>query len=268
MDIHARWARAEHTGSLNLSNMNLTTLPPLPENLRELRCSYNRLVALPVLPASLLLLECAHNELTSLPRLPSFLHTLLCYENRLGSLPVLPDSLLTLNCSGNEVTEITQLPPHLNWFACNDNRLTSVCWIPDSVQSLDLGSNQLKVLPNFPKNLFVLDVSHNLCSDFPAFAPSFGNSLLSVSAHNNPLNTQLSASVGAHGFRRGIPIYHAALRKAARLRAAGRNLVRLQYSLGDAEISHDCLCLVGSYLTGERGDLDRQMAGLRGFYEA
>jgi len=158
------------------------------------------------------------------------------------------------------LTEIRSLPPRLHWFSCHDNRLTKVCVLPDSIQSLHLGSNQLCVLPNLPTRLHMLDVSHNLLTVFPNVGT--GCSLLSVSVYGNPLDKGLEQILGTHGFRRGIPMYYEALRKAG-LCAAGRNLVRLEHSLGGTDMSADCVSMVGSYLTGERGNLAAQMFGLR-----
>jgi len=74
-------------------NNQLTSLPILPENLKELCCSNNQLTSLLALPQNLEKLNCNTNKLTSLPILPENLETLYCYKNQLTSLPNLPQNL-------------------------------------------------------------------------------------------------------------------------------------------------------------------------------
>ena len=72
-------------GILNLSQLGLTELPPLPDGLIELRCDQNHLISLPPLPEGLLVLRCSSNQLTILPELPFSLQELDCSSNRLTS---------------------------------------------------------------------------------------------------------------------------------------------------------------------------------------
>ncbi len=51
-------------GVLNVSNMGLTELPELPENLQDLNCINNQLTELPELPENLQKLSCSSNQLT------------------------------------------------------------------------------------------------------------------------------------------------------------------------------------------------------------
>ncbi len=55
--------------SLNLSNLRLTKLPSLPDNLLFLYCDNNQLTELPSLPNTLELLSCENNRLIKLPSL-------------------------------------------------------------------------------------------------------------------------------------------------------------------------------------------------------
>ena len=76
-------------GEVDLRRLGLTELPPLPEGITVLNCSWNQLTSLPELPSTLTMLYCAQNQLTSLPELPS-LDYLQCNNNQLTSLPTLP----------------------------------------------------------------------------------------------------------------------------------------------------------------------------------
>jgi len=67
--IHA-WT----SGPLDLSGLQLTSLPPIPPEVTELFCESNFLTSL-ALPAGLRVLNCNHNELTELgggPFQPAF----------------------------------------------------------------------------------------------------------------------------------------------------------------------------------------------------
>ena len=93
---------------LDLSRLELTALPELPEGLVELICYHNRLTKLPdKLPASLRYLNCSGNQLTRLPdNLPARLTVLYCSLNELTTLPeTLPRGLRTFACWGNRFPE-------------------------------------------------------------------------------------------------------------------------------------------------------------------
>jgi hypothetical protein len=124
MDLQARLAQAAITGTLNVSNMSLTSLPPLPANLRELNCSFNNLTSLPPLPEGLEYLDCAFNNLQSLPLLPSTLRTLKCSINEIRQLPDLPPALEELNVSVNKLTTLPFLPSSLSKLSVERNPLT------------------------------------------------------------------------------------------------------------------------------------------------
>jgi hypothetical protein len=85
------------TGStkLDLSNLNLTVLPELPDTLTRLYCENNQLTVLPELPDTLTYLKCENNQLTVLPELPDTLTYLSCRNNQ---LTVLPLKLLRNDC--------------------------------------------------------------------------------------------------------------------------------------------------------------------------
>ena len=106
------------------SDNNLTCLPPLPDDLRELWCSDNNLTCLPSLPDGLQELWCSDNNLTCLPSLPNSLQKLWCYNNKLTSLPHLPDSLQELGCYNNKLTSLPHLPDSLQELWSYNDTLT------------------------------------------------------------------------------------------------------------------------------------------------
>lgn len=95
---------------LSLSNLNLTTLPPIPEGVITLDINNNKLTELPKLPSTLRTLYCRDNELESLPELPNSLINLYCHKNYLEELPTLPTTLKALWCGDNNIRRLPKLP--------------------------------------------------------------------------------------------------------------------------------------------------------------
>jgi Leucine-rich repeat (LRR) protein len=117
-------AEGDVNKELDINGLNLTSLPPLPENLKILFCEANNLTELSDLPDTLIDLFCGDNKLSSLPStLPANLDTLACMNNELTSIPTLPKKLRGLSCSNNKLTRLPHLPMSLLYLDCDDNKL-------------------------------------------------------------------------------------------------------------------------------------------------
>jgi len=139
-----KWKDAKDTFSiLNLNNLGLTSLPPLPIHLKLLDCQLNNLTTLPQLPRGLLLLQCNNNKLKSLPALPPNLTDLDCSTNELEDLPELSEILYMINCSRNKLQSLPKLPESLTMLYCNTNKLQSLPTIPDNILELSCEGNNL-----------------------------------------------------------------------------------------------------------------------------
>ncbi len=112
----------DYKRTLDLSYLQLTQLPTLPDKLQYLLCDNNELTELPTLPTNLKLLYCDNNLLTSLPSLPINLEKLLCGNNPLTNLPSLPSTLVRLSC-----------------FNCNINFLK----LPDALEVLNITIDEI-----------------------------------------------------------------------------------------------------------------------------
>ena len=64
---------------------------------------------------------CSDNQLSSLPKLPNSLKELYCEDNQLTSLQELPNSLQTLYCGDNQLTSLLELPNSLQVLSCGNN---------------------------------------------------------------------------------------------------------------------------------------------------
>ncbi|EHJ0651531.1 type III secretion system effector E3 ubiquitin transferase SspH1 [Salmonella enterica subsp. enterica serovar Typhimurium] len=120
---------------LNVGASGLTTLPDrLPPHITTLVIPDNNLTSLPELPEGLRELEVSGNlQLTSLPSLPQGLQKLWAYNNWLASLPTLPPGLGDLAVSNNQLTSLPEMPPGLQELDVSHNQLTR---LPQSLTGL------------------------------------------------------------------------------------------------------------------------------------
>lgn len=107
---------ADNVTTLNLSFLDITSMPPLPEHILALHCRNTNLTVLPYLPEGLVVLYCYNTPLTSLPTLPDTLMNLNCSHTRITSLPKLPKHLMTLWCNNTLLTTVPELPVTIGYF--------------------------------------------------------------------------------------------------------------------------------------------------------
>jgi hypothetical protein len=142
LEAAARIRTSLDTGLLDVTNLHLSELPPLPADLIGLCCSGNPLQRLPVLPSSLRELRISDCPIGALPTLPRELRLLQAARCGLTSLPTRwPDALATLDLRQNQITLAEVLPtaPNLD---------------------CDLSDNWLHALPG---NLHALHGGGRLC---------------------------------------------------------------------------------------------------------
>ncbi len=123
-------------GELNVSNLNITSLPELPSRIVHLFCGNTNITRLPELPSELLSLSCSHTNITSLPELPSDLRVLDCSNTSITSLPELPSRLVQLFCGNTNITSLPELPSTLEGLYCDITHLTSLPELPSSLIAL------------------------------------------------------------------------------------------------------------------------------------
>jgi Leucine-rich repeat (LRR) protein len=168
---------AEQREAIDLSDLGLSTLPPLPAGLIALDVSQNALTALPEhLPRDLQQLDASQNALTALPEhLPPGLQTLDASQNALTALPEhLPLGLQHLDVSQNALTALPEhLPRDLQGLDVSQNALTVLPeHLPRNLQHLDLSQNELTaLLERLPRDLQYLDVSQNALTTLPKRLP-------------------------------------------------------------------------------------------------
>ncbi|OZI26568.1 hypothetical protein CAL26_04385 [Bordetella genomosp. 9] len=153
--------------TLDLAELNLTDIPPLPVDVRKLVMHNNPITDWSRLPATLHTLDAAQTSATVVDHLPPELRELDISDNDLGSIPVdkLPRGLTRLAAEMNMLTEIPAgLPETLLQLHLADNALRR--WpseLPPRLRVLKLSGNYLAALPpRLPPDLEVLDLSENI----------------------------------------------------------------------------------------------------------
>ncbi|HAK8390618.1 TPA: type III secretion system effector E3 ubiquitin transferase SspH1 [Salmonella enterica] len=191
---------------LNVGASGLTTLPDrLPAHITTLVIPDNNLTSLPELPEGLRELEVSGNlQLTSLPSLPQGLQKLWAYNNWLASLPTLPPGLGDLAVSNNQLTSLPEMPPALRELRVSGNNLTSLPALPSGLQKLWAYNNRLTSLPEMSPGLQELDVSHNQLTRLPQSLTGL-SSAARVYLDGNPLSVRtlqaLRDIIGHSGIR-------------------------------------------------------------------
>ncbi|OHJ45392.1 E3 ubiquitin--protein ligase [Salmonella enterica subsp. enterica serovar Saintpaul] len=191
---------------LNVGASGLTTLPDrLPPHITTLVIPDNNLTSLPELPEGLRELEVSGNlQLTSLPSLPQGLQKLWAYNNRLTSLPKLTPGLGDLAVANNQLTSLPEMPPALRELRVSGNNLTSLPALPSGLQKLWAYNNRLTSLPEMSPGLQELDVSHNQLTRLPQSLTGL-SSAARVYLDGNPLSVRtlqaLRDIIGHSGIR-------------------------------------------------------------------
>ena len=166
------WKKARNPRKwLNLSYLNLTELPPLPSNLRKLKCY--------------------RNSLTTLEGLPKGLKQIWCNSNKFENLKGLPDGLLFISCSDNEnLNSIEDIPDSVRSIRLGDcKELTTITLLPNDLEYLEIWSmGALSKIEEFPSKLKGLDISetHSLWT-FKTL-PAFPESLQTISIFMTTIN--------------------------------------------------------------------------------
>jgi hypothetical protein len=140
---------------LDLSNLDLTELPEIPETVIDLNCSSNKLHELKGLPRGLLRLACGGNYLETIQGLPEGLIYLWSFGCRTKTIENLPNSIRYLNLDFNqELIRIINLPSDLRYLHLFSTlRLQYICTFPPKLRSLVIEGADIEILDSFPETL-------------------------------------------------------------------------------------------------------------------
>jgi hypothetical protein len=100
--IIAEWVAKNNPNELlNLSHLDLETIPSLPMNVRKLDISYNKLKSMPVLPSSIHTVLCNHNYIEKIECIPLHILHINISNNLLGYKPYRLSPLSIVEYRGN-----------------------------------------------------------------------------------------------------------------------------------------------------------------------
>lgn len=184
--------------SLDLRNLGLMTMPPLPNTLRDLDISGNRLTVLDELPDSLLRLSANNNQLTALAVSPNLTY-LGANRNQLSRLDFLSESPVSLNLGHNTFGALPARQSALRYLDVSHNQLRNLPELPSSLESLVVAVNPLTRLPALPRQLTSLDFSGCDLTEEPRGLPSTLHYYDSIGTlHNFPTQAPLWADLPAN----------------------------------------------------------------------
>lgn len=102
---------AKSDGDIHFRDLNITSLPPIPEGTKSLLIYNTQITEILSLPESLTELYCSGALLKCLPKvLPPNLKTLDIYSTKISELPILPKTLSVLTIVCSPVSKLPDLP--------------------------------------------------------------------------------------------------------------------------------------------------------------
>jgi Leucine-rich repeat (LRR) protein len=131
---------------LDVSFLNITSLPPLPSTLRILNCSNTKITELPPLPSTLKELDCSNNLIKKLPKVLPMLEHLICADMQITEMPPLPSTLRSLHCCCcMKITELPPLPSTLEYLCCVSMPIKELPELPSSLKMFFCGKTLLEI---------------------------------------------------------------------------------------------------------------------------
>jgi hypothetical protein len=178
--------RTIQNGILNLRNLNITSLPPLPLSTTRLNLRRTQVTSLPEpLPPNLILLDISDTRITRLPKLPDTLRSLLLINTGVTSLPEsLPPNLEQLTIHDTGITQLPALPGSLNSLGISNTGVTRLPEpLPDHLEYLDVSGTPMTSLPTNLPYLRTLYVSDTKIGRLPELPPSLSH----IDIHNTSI---------------------------------------------------------------------------------
>ncbi|HAW0896849.1 TPA: leucine-rich repeat domain-containing protein [Escherichia coli] len=148
--------------TLDLSNLQLSSLPPLPEWIEKLSVSNNKLTKIQV---------------------PVLCKKLSASFNKLTVFPEVPDNIIQISVTNNKISYIDSFPSKAEIILIGHNYLSEIPAIPDATMVFDCSYNNIKKIHYFPENLESVSIGHNRIQALP----KLGRKLKKLSAEDNPI---------------------------------------------------------------------------------
>lgn len=122
-----RFANYEY-GVLNVSNLDILSIPPIPKDVKEF--------------------DCSNTSIRKLPNLPNCIEYLNCSNTKINKIQNLPKSLKILNCENTEITKFPRLGENIEWLNCANCPLILPREVNEHLISYKIRNNKFQKNPH------------------------------------------------------------------------------------------------------------------------
>ncbi|MWT71391.1 DUF5503 domain-containing protein [Escherichia coli] len=135
----------EHQNTLDLSGLELGSLPPLPEWIKELSVRGNELstIQMPLLCQNL---DASRNKLTEFPKV-SAISQIYLNNNMISHIDSFPPYASIIDICYNNLSEIPAIPDNTKEFYCSHNKITTLPNFPNNMKRVNVGYNNIQTIP-------------------------------------------------------------------------------------------------------------------------
>ena len=152
------------TKVLDLSYLNLTSIPELPDTIERLKLGGNPITELNNLPTNLKYLECQGTNIKNLDNLPKHITYINCaYSTSLESIDNLPNSIKKIHVTASKyLKKISTLPSSLRELCIiGCNSLEEMCNLPHNLRVIVIIQTAITILPLLPESIRKLCILEN-----------------------------------------------------------------------------------------------------------
>ena len=149
---------------IDLSQNNITEIPPLPENLLTFIATHNKIKQIRNLNAKLRDLNLSNNLITEMTNVPLTIESINISRNQIKIVDLSPFERLKVFKAYNNVIEIIigPLASDIEVFDVFNNFLQQIPDIGNKIKEMDLSNNDFKILPKFGTGMLErIDITKN-----------------------------------------------------------------------------------------------------------
>jgi hypothetical protein len=149
--------------TLDLTWLDLTELPEIPEKVKRLYCGSNPITKIGKLPKGLKVLNCSDSFITKFENIPDSVREVICSKTYIESFDGLPDSVESITADYcEELKDINYFPSELKKFYSQRTSIRNIKYFPNKLKILELYDTDIENIPELPESLKVFDcLSHH-----------------------------------------------------------------------------------------------------------
>ncbi|WP_407907023.1 DUF5503 domain-containing protein [Escherichia coli] len=146
--------------SLDLSGLQLSSLPPLPEWIEKLSVSHNQLSTIQV-PELCKELDASFNNLTEFPKMPDDITRIYVNNNLISRIDSFPAKAQIIFIGQNNLSEIPAIPDVTKDFDCSNNNIKKIHYLPANLEFVSIQHNKIQALPKLGRDLKIFNMGGN-----------------------------------------------------------------------------------------------------------